>query len=708
MASKNTAEEIEELLQCAICLDTLCDPRMLACQHTFCLKCLGMLPSHREADDSTVISCPSCREEHTVASVNSLAKNHLVLQLLDTLASSTAKSPRVRSCEECVDNEDRPAQGFCEECRLCMCKQCVEHHKTSRRFAQHSIIAIDAAQPDGEPEGGTTEKSLQKREPICERPSHYGERMEVFCKTHQKACCLKCAVLDHNKCDYTRLEEACDKQSAEIQRKVEALSSGAIDPLTEALAENEEHQQECEERINTLTACIKTDFDQLHKLLDEEQERLLQEVQRKQASDAEVLQRNAGTMKADLQRAQQGRKAAEDLLTNYSQTHVLSQAADTIAELSSAEENGASRVCLGICVLRVFEYTASNWEPSPSGAMVTSAGEHGQSRGKLPSTLKLPFLELTDTTLVKQAPLAVADAEEMLDSHDELQQEEIRNLPALSLSEEEFLDRELPADETLPPTSSISSKSSLNVSPAARDSEGRVLGMPVYQVYQPAPVGLCSSAEEGVDIDGDCDVLEKTLVQADCHPSSAFGIDEEPDSISLLRSTSLMCRDSRSFKPRIDATPFQPRQQQTGLADVTATHAQTASAPQYTSRMHNPVDSTGMTLQYGRRVSLGSLFRDEEVPELARGPNLQSQQRHGHKEDSPEEEFTVQMEPQVETNPSKQARHYPSLREFSGSLFRDAETPDHPRGSTLQPQQRHEVDSPEEEFFNAVPVEPRA
>eukprot|EP00117_Sycon_ciliatum_P009646 scpid68961/ scgid11851/ E3 ubiquitin-protein ligase TRIM33; Ectodermin homolog; Transcription intermediary factor 1-gamma; Tripartite motif-containing protein 33 len=530
MASKNTAEEIEELLQCAICLDTLCDPRMLACQHTFCLKCLGMLPSHREADDSTVISCPSCREEHTVASVNSLAKNHLVLQLLDTLASSTAKSPRVRSCEECVDNEDRPAQGFCEECRLCMCKQCVEHHKTSRRFAQHSIIAIDAAQPDGEPEGGTTEKSLQKREPICERPSHYGERMEVFCKTHQKACCLKCAVLDHNKCDYTRLEEACDKQSAEIQRKVEALSSGAIDPLTEALAENEEHQQECEERINTLTACIKTDFDQLHKLLDEEQERLLQEVQRKQASDAEVLQRNAGTMKADLQRAQQGRKAAEDLLTNYSQTHVLSQAADTIAELSSAEENGASRVCLGICVLRVFEYTASNWEPSPSGAMVTSAGEHGQSRGKLPSTLKLPFLELTDTTLVKQAPLAVADAEEMLDSHDELQQEEIRNLPALSLSEEEFVE----CDETLPPTSSISSKSSLNVSPAARDSEGRVLGMPVYQVYQPAPVGLCSSAEEGVPgaIDGDSCLSDGTLDQAEC----------------------------RSFQSPIAAAPFQSRQ----------------------------------------------------------------------------------------------------------------------------------------------------
>eukprot|EP00117_Sycon_ciliatum_P001630 scpid71039/ scgid7214/ E3 ubiquitin-protein ligase TRIM33; Ectodermin homolog; Transcription intermediary factor 1-gamma; Tripartite motif-containing protein 33 len=507
MASKNTAEEIEELLQCAICLDTLCDPRMLACQHTFCLKCLGMLPSHREADDSTVISCPSCREEHTVASVNSLAKNHLVLQLLDTLASSTAKSPRVRSCEECVDNEDRPAQGFCEECRLCMCKQCVEHHKTSRRFAQHSIIAIDAAQPDGEPEGGTTEKSLQKREPICERPSHYGERMEVFCKTHQKACCLKCAVLDHNKCDYTRLEEACDKQSAEIQRKVEALSSGAIDPLTEALAENEEHQQECEERINTLTACIKTDFDQLHKLLDEEQERLLQEVQRKQASDAEVLQRNAGTMKADLQRAQQGRKAAEDLLTNYSQTHVLSQAADTIAELSSAEENGASRVCLGICVLRVFEYTASNWEPSPSGAMVTSAGEHGQSRGKLPSTLKLPFLELTDTTLVKQAPLAVADAEEMLDSHDELQQQEI---PALPLSEDE---------------------PSLDQVTADRYPEGPVPGM---AVVQPAPVAHCSSAEEGVPgaIDGDSCLSDGTLDQAEC----------------------------RSFQSPIAAAPFQSRQ----------------------------------------------------------------------------------------------------------------------------------------------------
>jgi hypothetical protein len=35
-----TASNIDDLLQCPICLDVLQDPKVLDCQHTFCANCL--------------------------------------------------------------------------------------------------------------------------------------------------------------------------------------------------------------------------------------------------------------------------------------------------------------------------------------------------------------------------------------------------------------------------------------------------------------------------------------------------------------------------------------------------------------------------------------------------------------------------------------------------------------------------------------------
>lgn len=37
-----SAENIEELIQCSLCLEVLHNPKMLACQHTFCMACLSV------------------------------------------------------------------------------------------------------------------------------------------------------------------------------------------------------------------------------------------------------------------------------------------------------------------------------------------------------------------------------------------------------------------------------------------------------------------------------------------------------------------------------------------------------------------------------------------------------------------------------------------------------------------------------------------
>ena len=58
------AEGMEKILECPICLEQIKNPKMLPCQHSFCLKnCLENL-----MDDSTKdqLTCPMCRVVYDV------------------------------------------------------------------------------------------------------------------------------------------------------------------------------------------------------------------------------------------------------------------------------------------------------------------------------------------------------------------------------------------------------------------------------------------------------------------------------------------------------------------------------------------------------------------------------------------------------------------------------------------------------------------
>jgi hypothetical protein len=53
-----TASNIDDLLQCPICLDILNDPKVLDCQHTFCANCLKVhLAATSASRTSNFIDC---------------------------------------------------------------------------------------------------------------------------------------------------------------------------------------------------------------------------------------------------------------------------------------------------------------------------------------------------------------------------------------------------------------------------------------------------------------------------------------------------------------------------------------------------------------------------------------------------------------------------------------------------------------------------
>ena len=85
MANLIDARQLDQELQCAICLEMLRDPRMLPCQHTFCLECLEKL-SKMNLGNGKTLDCSLCKRTHDLPiqnGVKGFPKNMLMKSLLD-------------------------------------------------------------------------------------------------------------------------------------------------------------------------------------------------------------------------------------------------------------------------------------------------------------------------------------------------------------------------------------------------------------------------------------------------------------------------------------------------------------------------------------------------------------------------------------------------------------------------------------------------
>ena len=74
---------ISEETKCSICFDQFQEPKMLPCQHTFCLKCLENVA---KLNDRNTVDCPLCRKIYKVPArggVNRFKSNLLMKTLLE-------------------------------------------------------------------------------------------------------------------------------------------------------------------------------------------------------------------------------------------------------------------------------------------------------------------------------------------------------------------------------------------------------------------------------------------------------------------------------------------------------------------------------------------------------------------------------------------------------------------------------------------------
>ncbi|XP_071795877.1 uncharacterized protein [Asterias amurensis] len=188
-------------IECPICSARFIDPKILDCQHSFCLKCLQELVDKQDSK-TDFITCPVCREKTSIpdkgpsALLNCFLLSSLIDDVINPNSPEVDINPLVSICEGCDEGLD--AVSRCVDCDANFCKICLEYHAKIKLNRHHRVV--NAA-------GSSNEGSRDQKKtcsPKCRK--HTDQELCFYCATCDLPACPKCAVLDHRSSDHNLSE----------------------------------------------------------------------------------------------------------------------------------------------------------------------------------------------------------------------------------------------------------------------------------------------------------------------------------------------------------------------------------------------------------------------------------------------------------------------------------------------------------------------
>ena len=126
-------EDLEQEVTCPLCLGIFEDPRVLACQHTYCKSCLDTLVS--QGRGSHTVCCPECRKPTDSAAdfpvafkINRLKQIFTKMQLDEKKRGKVGDTTDGRDSEGASVCSEHPGQAldvYCSECEMVVCRDCI-------------------------------------------------------------------------------------------------------------------------------------------------------------------------------------------------------------------------------------------------------------------------------------------------------------------------------------------------------------------------------------------------------------------------------------------------------------------------------------------------------------------------------------------------------------------------------------------------------
>ncbi|XP_028416258.1 E3 ubiquitin-protein ligase TRIM33-like [Dendronephthya gigantea] len=318
--------QMEALLQCSVCMETLTQPRTLSCYHSFCKHCLeNYVAAQREkaveAKEKVpeIFECPLCRTEFSVKEGENIGEkmpaNHFINNLLELL-SIQQQVDHVK-CQSCKANA--PAAIRCVSCEKYLCQKCLQAHNNRPDFEDHVLLTMEEL---SKPEN----RAKAKGKPRCEK---HDKVLKFYCETCKVLVCRYCMDLNH-----TRPEHAWFPLTDVVVQHKEALnaSSGIFDKQKNDAAESNRKIEEAMVTLKNNATKARDAIKQQQqnilnaftKKLEKETTSLLDEVEMKYRVTNELLLKQQANVKAYFQKAKSSLDFTSNILSSGSDEVLLS------------------------------------------------------------------------------------------------------------------------------------------------------------------------------------------------------------------------------------------------------------------------------------------------------------------------------------------------------------------------------------------------
>jgi tripartite motif-containing protein 2/3 len=316
-------KQMEDLLRCSICKETLTEPRTLGCYHSFCKECLANhAESQREEAEKDhehrLFNCPLCRTQFQGESVEQLPPNIFINNLLEML-SIQERAPHL-ACESCSGHVSATCR--CVECEHYLCKNCLAAHNKWPALNSHVVLTIEELT---KPENHAKAKAQSR----CHKNGHENELLKFYCNTCQELACITCVILDHSKPEHDcqpagvvaeQHKEELKRTSTILQIKFNE-SQGALQKIKRASQTLQTNTKKAKDAILQQEKEILEEFT---KKLKRNTAILIVEVERKHNEVNRKIVKQHDEMKAYIEKVNGSLKFAKNIIEKGSNEEILS------------------------------------------------------------------------------------------------------------------------------------------------------------------------------------------------------------------------------------------------------------------------------------------------------------------------------------------------------------------------------------------------
>ena len=259
-------KKVADHLTCPVCYDLYRQPKYLPCYHSYCEECLVKLVVQ------SGITCPECRKTSDIPSggVKQLPNNFFINRLLDEVAlRGKVEGEEEAKCDQCTRN-DR-VKVLCLDCGEFLCNHCLEHHKYSKEYQNHSMVPLNELR--------------YKKEDITIKPKskfalckEHELELNFYCETCDQLVCHYCIVNDrHLKHVYDSVKKMAIKHRKELENIVEPVEK-MIDELSIAHTKVSSIKDTMGAQADDIDKEIDRYYDELHQRLQQQRDELKKEL----------------------------------------------------------------------------------------------------------------------------------------------------------------------------------------------------------------------------------------------------------------------------------------------------------------------------------------------------------------------------------------------------------------------------------------------